>query len=271
MGATIALVISSTGPAARWELLERNADLARRRRRRPPAAARSGGPAWPGVRCSRIVSISAMPMAPPRLRIRLNSALRVGDLGLRPALERQPRRRQEAEHDADAAQHLRPEQSVEIGRRRCSKPLASRPAANRPKPMAVSRRGSMRVSSQAASGAVSKLRRARHHHDLADLERRVLAHEPEKHRQQIDRAVEAEAEHEAERAAERERTIAEAAQIDERMRARQALRQTARAADTAQMVISSIDEQCRASRAWALPSAASSSVPRNTAASTMVA
>ena len=133
----------------------------------------------------------------------VEQAAGVGDFGLRQRAQRKARRRQQAEHDGDAAHDLRPQHLVEVGRARLERTQAEperkqREAGGRQDARADSHfehRGKRRGDKLRASGD---------EHDGADLERVVAAYEREKHRHQIDRAEQADAEAKAQGAADRE-------------------------------------------------------------------
>ena len=84
----------------------------------------------------------------------VEQAAGVRHLLVRQRLQRQPGRRQQAEHRGEAAQHLRPEHLVEIGGAAFERAPAE---ANREqaKPNADSQRGSIRLSSAPAIGAAT--------------------------------------------------------------------------------------------------------------------
>ena len=154
-------------------------------------------------------------MAPPRLRIRLNSAAGVGTRSAREAAEREPRRRQQAEHDGDAAHDLRPDHAREVGLRRLE-----RAHAETERRTARSRRGQQTgvdaLLQRTATGAVSSCAMPVTSMIVADLQRAVSPHEGEEDRHQVDRAEQADAEDEAEEAADREVAVGEGAEIDDR-------------------------------------------------------
>ena len=146
--------------------------------------------------------------------------------------ERQPRRRQQAEHDGDAAQDLRHQHLVEVG----LAGLEGTPAEAQRKQRETA------GHQQAAVDATfeldgdrrgQQLGEAGHQHDGADFQGPVLAHEAQEHRHQIDRAVEADAEGEAQQAADGEVAVEQRPEFDHRMAAAEAAAHEAGAADEA--------------------------------------
>ena len=100
---------------------------------------------------------------------------------------------------------------------RLSNALRPRPTANRRK---SKRRQPARIDpalQRAGDRRGHQLRRSRHQHDRADLQRVVLPDIGEKHRHQIDRAEQSDAEAEAEPAADRKRRHFQRGQFDHRL------------------------------------------------------
>src|SRR6185312_117446 len=145
----------------------------------------------------------------------------IGERGARLAFERHRHGRQDAQHDAGAAQDLRPDQPGEIGLRggaTVGEEAGGEDAITERRQLA---RGDALVEHRGERGA-EKLRHAGDDHDLADLQGGVAAHIEEEARHEIDCAVESAAEHEAVEAAAGEAAVAQQAQIDERRRALEA-------------------------------------------------
>jgi hypothetical protein len=127
----------------------------------------------------------------------------VGDLRLRQRAERDSRRRQQAEHDGDAAHDLRPEHLLEVGGARLKRAEA-KPDREQGETGGGEPARADPAFEDGGNRRGDELGQAGHQHDGADLERVVAAHEGEKHRHQIDRAEQADAEAKAQGAADRE-------------------------------------------------------------------
>src|SRR5215207_10083773 len=157
----------------------------------------------------------AMPIAPPRLRMRLKSPLASGTRsGARwPSANRVGGRMQNmiAPPRTTCGQNM-PAKSVS----RVSKTLMAQPAANAAKPNAVRTRKSTRRSRDTARRS-DELGDASHQHGLADPQRGMSAHECEKDRHEIHRAKQADAEQKAEGAAGCKTEVGQGAQVDERI------------------------------------------------------
>ena len=142
-------------------------------------------------------------------------------LAQREIIQRQRSRRQQAQHEGDAARALLPEQAPEIIVRRHEAVADQAGGEQR-----IARRGQpAQVALALQDGGDRRgdqLRDAGHQHDQADLERIVMAHDAEKQRQQKGRTVEPGAEREAEPAAEHEIAPAKRCEIDQRHGARPA-------------------------------------------------
>ncbi len=183
---------------------------------RHAAAALASAAAWPGRALfeDRVDQRDADGAAQVAHQVEQGAA--VGDLTRRQRVERQPGRRQDAEHDAGAAHHLRPEQPV-IVRRGGLEPVGDQAGREQ----AVAEGGQQaRIDlglEQSGDRRGHQLRRAGDDHDGADLPRRMLADEAQPQGKQVDRAVKAQAQHEAQRATKRESALLEAPKIDEGM------------------------------------------------------
>ena len=193
----MAWVIGSTGPIGMVVEQLRSAG--------PPARAAAGSPAcsratsdatWPGVRSVRMVSMAAMPMAPPRLRIRLNSPLASAtSCGGQPSSARRVAGRRQnitARPRSTCGQNSASKSLVRV-----VKPLAIRPSAEQREAQGGQKPGIDAGLRPGRHRRGQQLRRARHHHDLADHQRRMPAHQAQEQRQQIDRTVKPEAQHES--------------------------------------------------------------------------
>src|SRR5437868_3347122 len=134
--------------------------------------------------------------------------------------EREPGRRQQAEHDGGTAYHLRPEHLAEIGFARLMIAHGKTGGEDRKTDGGQDPR-------LAAPLELYRNRRGQHldnagdQHDLADFEGRMAAHESEEERHEIGRAEEPHAEREAQRAAGGEIAVGEQSQVDDRPLARQ--------------------------------------------------
>ena len=126
----------------------------------------------------------------------------VRQLQLRPSLHRQPRGWKDAEHDPtprSTCGRTRSSKSVWMVQKASARsPAREQGIADRHQQLAADARFQPRRHRRG-----HELRRARHHHDLPDLQRGVLAHESQEQRQQISRGVQSHAEHEAQQAADR--------------------------------------------------------------------
>ncbi len=134
----------------------------------------------------------------------VEQAAGVRHLLVRQHLQRHPGRRQQAEHRREAAQDLRPEHLVEIGGAAFERAHAEADGEQ----AESERRQPARIDpalQRAGDRRGHQLGCARHQHDRADLQRIVLPDIGEKHRHQIDRAEQSDAEAEAEPAADRKR------------------------------------------------------------------
>ena len=167
------------------------------------------------MRSLRRVLIAASPIAPPRLRIRLNRPEAFFTRSSGERAERGVGDRDHRAHQADAAENLRPEQLPEI-------PVLGH---------VVHLEGAEREQQEAAGqqearvvfrGQPADERRGEEHrepgdeHRLADHQRIVAAHLGEIDRIEIGEPIEPDAEHEGEHAADGEIAVAEGVEVDDR-------------------------------------------------------
>ena len=113
-----------------------------------------------------------MPIGAAEVAHHVEQSAGVRDLLGRQRLQREPRRRQQAEHRREAAHHLRPEHLVEVGAR-LSNALQPSPIPNRLNPNADRQRAIHPALQRAGDRRGHQLRDAGDQHDRADLQRAV--------------------------------------------------------------------------------------------------
>ena len=151
---------------------------------------------------------------PAQIAHQIEDRAGIGQIVAEAMLERDGHAGQDAEHDPGAAQGLGPEETGEIRLHRLE---AVGDQADSEQAIADCRQ-QQQIHAPLRDGRYrcrQELRHSAHDHDEADLDGRVVAHQPEEHRRQIDRAVKSGAEGEAEEAAGGEGPLAEEGEVDD--------------------------------------------------------